>query len=298
MISVSPNIKPNRSKRKLLSDAIREVLDSLKGDGARATIRSYNLAATNFICAVGNMAVSDVTSRNADLFKTERLKTVKPVSVNVDLRSLRSLFSILERWQYVTINPFSRMKMVKLPEQEIVSLSKEEVVKLIDSITDTCIRRIVIFAYFTGSRIGEILALRWDAVDLNKKIVTIRNSESFTTKSRRIRILPLNDDLCKELVQMQAEKGDKIFVFVGKKHRPFNASHISHKFKEQCRLLHYDERIHFHSLRHSFATHLIEAGTPLYDVSKLLGHAHITTTERYAHLYPQDRGHIVNILHL
>lgn len=64
----------------------------------------------------------------------------------------------------------------------------------------------------------------------------------------------------------------------------YTGDHISQSFKRACKAAGFDDAIHFHSLRHSFASNLVQKGVPLYTIKELLGHSSISTTEIYSHL--------------
>jgi site-specific recombinase XerD len=84
------------------------------------------------------------------------------------------------------------------------------------------------------------------------------------------------------------------YVFCDKAGEMLRSDTISHQFKRALRQNKMPEALHFHSLRHSFASVLVQKGTPIYQVSKLLGHSSVKVTERYAHLYAEDGGKYVN----
>ena len=86
------------------------------------------------------------------------------------------------------------------------------------------------------------------------------------------------------------------YVFHKKRGVVFSENYISKKFKQGCRLAGVSEKIHFHSLRHSFASNLVQRGVPIYTLQKLLGHSSVTTTEIYSHLSLDGLRDAVNVL--
>jgi site-specific recombinase XerD len=107
----------------------------------------------------------------------------------------------------------------------------------------------------------------------------------FTTKSGEERVVSLNDSALAVIHRRrQASKNEAIFTNDGG--RPVRSDSVSHKFKKVIRATGLPDTLHFHSLRHSFASLLVGSGTSLFTVSKLLGHSTTKTSEIYSHLLP------------
>jgi integrase/recombinase XerD len=148
-------------------------------------------------------------------------------------------------------------------------------------------------------RLGELLSMKWDWIDLNKNIITVRCSASFTTKSKKERIIPINPSLRAVLINrlpkvMNISKGD--FVFRKCENVKLNENYVSKAFKYSVREANVNESIHFHSLRHSFASNLVQKGVSLYVVKELLGHEDLQTTQIYSHLQKENLFQAVNLL--
>ena len=116
--------------------------------------------------------------------------------------------------------------------------------------------------------------------------IWVRNTEYFTTKSKRERTVPLHPKLA-DLLALRARVDHSPFVFVRIDMKQVDTGTANKKFKEYCDFAGLDSRFHFHSLRHTFASHLAMSGVSLYFIQKILGHQSIETTARtYAHLQP------------
>jgi integrase len=135
--------------------------------------------------------------------------------------------------------------------------------------------------------------VQWGEIDWINARIVIRNSATFTTKSRKNRTLPLHPELGK-LLQGIYRSQTAGYVFCDGHGQLLLSSTVSHQFKRALRQNKMPEALHFHSLRHSFASVLVQKGTPIYQVSKLLGHSSVKVTERYAHLYAEDGGKYVD----
>lgn len=92
---------------------------------------------------------------------------------------------------------------------------------------------------------------------------------------------------------MRNKTSDVVFTY---NDEPFTQDFIVHKFKKLVRMAKLNDELHFHSLRHSFATWLVQKGVSIYQVSKLLGHADVTTTQIYANLVIDDLHKSVKVL--
>jgi site-specific recombinase XerD len=142
-------------------------------------------------------------------------------------------------------------------------------------------------------RRGEIVNLRFQQVDLDRRLIHIQSSPTFRTKQGKQRTIPLND----VAVQMLESKANHIlseYVFTNRGSK-IAESWLSHRFKHYVRLAKLENaRLHFHSLRHTFASWLVQDGVSLYEVQKLLGHSSIDVTQIYSHLQPEQLHSTVN----
>jgi integrase len=132
-------------------------------------------------------------------------------------------------------------------------------------------------------RRGEILSLEWPQVDLENRVVRIDNAK---TKHGE-RYIPMNDTVYRLISELSREKGTQL-VFPSHRNAGQRMLDLKKGFAKAVRkggIPH----IRFHDLRHTFATRLVRSGVDLVTVQKLLGHAKITTTTRYAHSFVDDR---------
>lgn len=159
-------------------------------------------------------------------------------------------------------------------------------------------------ATWTGMRKGELAALRWADVDFEKRLVSVERSFKGPTKSGRTRHLPIVDPLLPVLRAWRLKcPGDLVFpnergtlhnssarIFEETLHRVLKRAGLAHERKRGELKPH----ITFHDLRHTFASHWVLGGGDIFRLQKILGHASIDMTQRYAHLapdaYTDDRG--------
>jgi len=227
--------------------------------------------------------LSDITSSDIDDYKLYRLKKVKPATVNRDLACLSHLFNLAKRQKrFFGENPVSISKL--LPEHNQIEriLTKDEEIRLLES-SSPALKAILLCALHTGMRKNEILSLEWDNVDLNKKLITLEHTN---TKSKKMRRIPINSALKKIIIEQKLKVGSSNYVFLSTKGSPYKRhDSLKQAFTGACRRAKI-KGLRFHDLRHTAATRMIESGASIVAVSRILGHADLKTTMRYAH--PED----------
>lgn len=283
------------------SDSVRlshfqaEFIKHAQSNFSTGTVEIYQAAFKRLLALVGDVPLSEISPLHCDRYKTERLGTVSPVTVNIELRTLKASFNTAIRWNLLKLNPFSGQPLCAIPDKAPTYLGRDEFNKLISVIKEPWLREAVVFATLTGLRRGEITNLTWNDVDLERRVIVVQSSNTFRTKNGRRRVVPLNQTVEFILKSRQAQGiGDYVFSLNGRK---INDGWISHKFKFYVYLCRFkDDSLHFHSLRHTFASWLVQEGVSLYAIKELLGHTDIKTTQVYSHLQVSELHETVNKL--
>ncbi len=219
-----------------------------------------------------DLSMRSITYQEAQDYAVRRLSSVKPVSVNIETRQLKAAFQQAVKWGMIEANPFREVKQLKIKNDDFPRFfSKDEIKKLLAVMLADRFKDLILFYLYTGCRRDEALHLTWDDIDLDRSMVSFRR-----TKTGVSRAVPLNREIKGILGRM--DRDGKPF--------PFTRWHVTHRFKKYLRKAGLDPSLHLHSLRHTFASHLIMGGVDLPTVSKLLGHSSTRTTEIYAHLAP------------
>lgn len=142
-------------------------------------------------------------------------------------------------------------------------------------------------------RQGELINLKWQSILFDQGLIVLDNSY-FLNKSRKIRTIPMNQIVTRILIQRKrANESSNVFTYKGE---AIKQDFIIHKFKKFIRKAGLNDALNFHSLRHTYASWLVQKGASIYQVSKLLGHADVKTTQIYAHLATKDLSKVVNLL--
>jgi site-specific recombinase XerD len=252
----------------------------------------YGTALREFLKDTGDMPLAKIGVREIEGFILTKKTEASERTSATYFTHLASAFEIARRWNWITSNPFREVKKPKLPELQPIFLYKEEFGLLLQTIEDIDFRDLLITAVSTGMRLGEIISLEWTDINFAEKTILVQSKARFSTKSRRNRTIPVSEQLW-ALLATRKERASCELVF-HKSIRVLRAEAVSKYFKAAIRDAGLDERLHFHSLRHSHASWLVQDGVSLYEVQKLLGHSNISVTEKYSHLMPQKLHDTVN----
>jgi len=247
-----------------------------------STLNLYDISVKEFIKMCGDKTIDRYTMNEVERFKNALLdRGLSKTTANIYYRSAKSVFGLAVRNGWIDRSPFTRTQQFPIPQQTPTYMTKEELQKLISAVKEPVLKDLFLFASLTGFRLSEILNMTWDCVDFHKRQILIANTENFTTKSGKVRSVPMHEEVERLLRARFREKG---YVFCKQNGFPLQKSYVSHRFKDYVREMRLSEKLHFHSLRHTCASWLVDAGVSLYVVQKILGHASITTTQIYSHL--------------
>ncbi len=288
-------IKQNRSKSYHVSVmcAFKHLLEFF---GAQNSIREIGLKETENFCSYLQQKVKNPVSQLAS--RGEPASSSRGEGYRVYYRTLKAAFNKAREWEYVKENYFLKIKLPKKQKLAPVFINSNQLSAISGRINNEVVRDIVEFAFYTGMRLDEIINLRWKNVGLENRLITV-GDENFTTKGRKQRFIPICDEALEALTRRKTHNvngtpsfvlplsnGENIscFVFCKANGGKYTGDHISQSFKRVCKTAGLDNSIHFHSLRHSFASNLVQKGVPLYTIKELLGHSSISTTEIYSHL--------------
>jgi site-specific recombinase XerD len=196
---------------------------------------------------------------------------------NVCLSAIRLLFETLDRPQVT-----ATLRRAKVRRTVPVVLSGTEVHRLLGSIRSVTHRAIVMTLYGAGLRVSEVCRLQIDDVDSQRMLLRVRQGK---TGDRYVMLSPRVLGALRAHYRLRRPSGP--YLFPGRpSHKPLSRAAVSKALGKIARQAGLKKPITPHSLRHSFALHLLDLGTDLRTVQVLLGHARITSTTHYLYLSP------------
>lgn len=216
------------------------------------------------------------------LLHLDRDRHVASSTYNQALCALKFLYRFTLRKGWDLDGLARTRRQTKLP----VVLSLEEVTRFFEAITNLRHRAILMTAYAAGLRISEVLALRVDDIDSARMVIRLRQAKG--SKDRYVMLSPRLLTLLREYWRAHRRHeaaAPSPWLFPGATpDRPLSDKPVYRACHAACRAAGLDKHVTVHTLRHSFATHLLEAGTDLRTIQILLGHRSLNTTARYLHV--------------
>ena len=298
-----------------MDPCIRHFLDYMAGErnASKHTLSNYYLDIMQFtLFTWGADTVPPFKWNAADDFAGRKFivefqKTgYEPSTTRRKLSSLRSFYRFLIREEYVQNNPFHGVRGPRTSRKLPEFLSVKEVNRLLESpaqvrrkestgkkqsrfseyrvLRDTAILEVL---YSTGARVSEICTLQQRNVDLLSGVVIVKG------KGMKERLCPLGAPACKALRRMLSKaeeiwqggvKGRDCAVFLNREGQAITVRSVERMMKKYLLAAGLNEKLSPHALRHSFATHMLDAGADLRSVQELLGHVGLSTTQIYTHV--------------
>ena len=302
----------------MLEEYLKQFLEHLRYERnvSQHTLRNYSSDLEQFRDylylkgKVSDIPVSEIDHLTIREWMSElHGESLKKTSIARKLASLRTFFQFLVREGVQENNPAKLVATPKVERNLPTHLSMEDAVRFIetpDLNTDLGRRdrAILEFLYATGMRVGELVGLNLKDIDFREKLVRV------TGKRKKQRILPFGEPALQALMYYlnesratflnncpPTERDDQtVFLnYQGTRITTRSIGRMVDKYIKLCAEINRD--ISPHSLRHSFATHLLDSGADLRDIQELLGHARLSTTQIYTQVSMEklievyDRAH-------
>ncbi|MCQ4088454.1 tyrosine-type recombinase/integrase [Saccharibacillus sp. JS10] len=265
------------ARKKQLEDALRA-----RGYSGK-TIKAYTLQVQRFFAEtmVNEGGIDDAVVQKYSLKLLE--KELSHAYVNQAISALKFYFRyVLKR---SNTNGYVRPKKEsKLPDV----LSLGEVARLLKSVNNLKHRAMLVITYTSGLRVGEVVRLRPEDCDWERNVVKVRQGKG--RKDRQTLLSETASAVLKPYMEQEKPEG---WLFPGQREGRHLTERSAQKVFEKALLQSgITKEVSIHSLRHSFATHLLENGIDLRYIQELLGHQSVRTTERYTHVSRRDIGRI------
>ena len=282
---------------------------------AETTIYGYHVILNkHLIPYFKSTKLQDVTVRQLQDYivaKSSEKLSLATIKKHIDL--LKSVFSDACRKDIIAKNPVERLEKLSAPKADIECLNAAELRTVLDSIKDTPLECPIMLAGCLGMRRGEVLGLQWSDIDFEKRELHINKSRTQvgnkdivkapkTERSKRTLALSpsLIDVLTRQKAWQDKKRASKYYfeendyVVTTSKGKPYDCTYLSTCFSEHMEKIGF-KGIHFHTLRHSFASIANAAGVPMSDISSALGHTNINVTSTiYTHEFVKTKSKAVN----
>jgi len=235
-----------------------------------ATVEREQDALHVLIQTLGDTHIEELKHDVIERYKATRLEICSKSTLNTEIRILN--YALKQAYSSGNLKslfgPFSIVPgaIRKIP----VWLTNDQVQKILTT-NDIEFKKFIQLLLYTGMRRNEALQITWDDIDLSLNQITIRKEISKTKVSRKVII---NNDIKEILKQWYDEQGGRLFP-------NYNPNQISMKFMRWVRQIEFPDNIKLHSLRSTFACHLLSNDVDIYTISMLLGHTSVKVTEKY-----------------
>lgn len=242
------------------------------------TIKSYRIHLVGLLLAYPKEKPSLIKADQVQAYILKQIKT-KNISESTQNQLVNALKAFYERVCKQTDKVKSFIRPKKKPKKLPNILSKKEVESLLNCIQNLKHKAMIALIYSAGLRKGELINLRKKDIIFSRKCIFVKNGKG--KKDRFVMLSPKIENMLHQYIKIHSPR---YWLFEGQTRGQYSESSLQNIFtraKEKSRVNPY---ITIHGLRHSFATHLHEAGVPLHAIKDLLGHNSIKTTEIYLHL--------------
>ena len=255
-----------------------EYLETHAKPNKRSWFRDQQIIDLHLVPFFGKRFLSEITAEDVEKFKAARAQKARKSNVNRELACLKTILAKAVEWDRLRSNPAKKVKLFRVDNRKLVFLDRDECHRLVEA-CPRFLKPIVQVGILTGLRRTRLLRLKWEDVDFKLGVIYVRNA-----KGGKSRELPMGPTL-KQVLKSVPHHIASGYVFAS----PSNGEpwgDLKASFQAAVTKARIEKRVTFHTMRHTFASHLVMAGVDLYTVSKLLGHASIEMTQRYAHLSP------------
>jgi integrase/recombinase XerD len=269
---------------------VEEILNKLKNElkirgFSPLTVRNYSFFVKKFLEKI-DKNVEELNEDDAKAYLGEMFDSKSKNTIMLAAASLK--FFYVETLGKDFTNVRIPKKDRKLPEV----LTKEEVRRLIDSADNIKSRLIISMLYSSGLRVSELVNLKVEDLDLKEKTGWVRRG-----KGGKDRLLTFSGNLSDEFQKFLEDRGkDNVYVF--SKDKPLTTRNIQKIVKGTRERAGIQKRVTPHTLRHSFATHLLEQGNDIRLIQAMLGHSSLNTTQMYTHISSEQMKNVKNPLDL
>lgn len=250
------------------------------------TVKMYKFYNEKFLEAV-NKKTEDVTEEDIKSFIAGKMSGGVSAKSVVLIKSALKFF-----YDDVLGKNIVNIKTPKISKKLPTVLTRDEIKSLIKSVTNDKHKIIIMLFYSSGLRLSELVNLKVGDLELGEKIGWVRGG-----KGGKDRMFILSDKVVGYLKPFTENREDSDFLFyVGSPSRPLSSRAIQKAIAATARRAKINKKVTPHTLRHTFATHLLESGEGIRKIQELLGHSNLSTTQIYTHVSTEELKKIKNPL--
>ena len=282
---------------------IRSFLDSLyieKGL-SKNTVSSYKNDISSFLSWLNKKQINyqQVSGKNINEFISNLFNSgLKSSSINRKISSIKHFYLFLSKKKIIKYSPADEIETPKQEKYLPISMSEDEVERLLSSpnpnqIIERRDKAMIEILYATGMRISELVNLKLTDIDFNRSVLKVFG------KGSKERLVPYGEKAAEalDIYLRDRKKSDSKNVFLSNRGSQITRGAFWQRIKIYIKRENLKSSISPHTLRHAFATHLLNRGADLRSVQILLGHSDLSTTQIYTHIAKQRLGEILKKHH-
>lgn len=261
-------------------DFLKMFLDAKQIEGCSERTIQYYRVTVEHLLSQTETNIRKITTEEMRDYLSDYQKRNNCSNVTVDnvRRNISSFFSWLEEEDYILKSPMKRIHKIRTKTVVKSTISDEGIEKLRDHCKEIRDLAIIDLLYSTGIRVGELVNLNIDDIDLEGRECVVYGKGD---KERRVYFDAKAKVHLKEYIETRKDDNKALFVTLDAPHNRLKISGVEIRLRNLGRELNL-ERIHPHKFRRSMATRAIDKGMPIEQVQKILGHSQIDTTMQYA----------------
>lgn len=260
-------------------------------NASQHTTKAYRIDCNEYFEVMRSAGIDPLSPgrKGVEVFFSALYRRHSPTTIGRKLAAVRGLFRYLKRQGLAKENPFHGVRGPKAPRPLPDFLPVDETFHLLDekgpqtpqALRDKAIMEVL---YGAGLRVGELVGLNLEHLDLEQAEVRVLG------KGRKERVVPLGSKAVEALKAyiaarpLIAKGKSSRAVFINRFGGRLSARSVGRLIKQAAMRAGITRRVHPHIFRHSFATHMLDCGADLRDIQELLGHARLSTTQRYTHV--------------
>lgn len=256
---------------------------------SESTIKTYSDALTIFIRFNENKELDKITKEDVEKFNSEYIIRYQ-FSISYQNQVINALKTYLRSRKSIHLN----LETLERPRESFklpVVFSLNEIERLLNALTNIKHRAMLTLIYSCGMRCGELIDLKIESIDSKRMTIHLHNA-----KGNKDRIVPLSPSLLPMLRAYYLQYKPKTYLFNGDASIQYSSTSLQNVFRKAKEIAGIKKKSTLHTLRHSYATHLLESGVNLRYIQELLGHSSPKTTQIYTHVSSEECRKVVSPL--